>query len=381
MGDRYGILMAMKRNLRNLSWPHQIRRLPWLLLIPLGFSLPRLAARYPLAVEWYAERIYPHISGLLGAVSGLFPFSLAEFILYAAVPAAAGAGLAYLFLCLMRRIPLVKLTSFFLTLAIASGVLLNAFYLAWGFNYTRPTLYQLLDLPVRERPAGELKGLCQALCLEAASLRTQVMEDEKGVFTLPGGYRTYLEKIPRAYQALGQKLPLFSQEARPAKGVIASEGLSRAGIAGIYIPYTAEANVNVHQPPLLLLSSAAHETAHYLGVAKEDEANFVAYLACVESDDPSIAYSGAMLALINCANKLFAADPAAFLDVRRSYSEGMVRDILHYNAYWERYEGAVEEIINEMNDSYLKHNRQENGVKSYGLMVDLLLAWHFHTKQ
>ena len=158
--------------------------------------------------------------------------------------------------------------------------------------------------------------------------------------------------------------------------LMASEGMSWAGICGIFMPFTAEANVNTHQPSLLLLSSAAHENAHSLGFAREDEANFIAYLACISSEDSSIRYSGAMLALINCGNALYKSAPDKAAALRETYSDAVIRDIAAYNQYWEGYEGEVEEAFDSINDSYLKFNLQENGVKSYGMMVDLMLAYY-----
>ena len=142
------------------------------------------------------------------------------------------------------------------------------------------------------------------------------------------------------------------------------------------MPFTAEANVNTHQPSLLLLSSAAHENAHSLGFAREDEANFIAYLACISSEDPSIRYSGAMLALINCGNALYKSAPDKAAALRETYSDAVLRDIAAYNQYWDRYEGQVEEAFDSINDSYLKFNLQKSGVKSYGMMVDLMLAYY-----
>lgn len=358
------------------TYTQQWKRVPWLLLIPLGLLLPGLAARYPWAVEAYARHIYPWISGALGAISGVFPFSVAEFLLYGLILGAGGWLLVSLLLTILKKRPLVKLLRLALTLSILGGVLINVFYLVWGFNYARPTLYQLLDLPVQERPVEELEKLCRELATEAASLRKQVAQDQAGVFCLPEGWMKSFAKLPAAYEALGAELPLFSQPAKRPKGVLFSQGMSWAGIAGIYIPFTAEANVNVHQPPLLLLSSGAHEMAHYLGFAREDEANFIAYLACMHSQDPAIVYSGVMLALIHCANQLYLADPTAYQAVWEDcYTPGMIRDLQQYNAYWDSYEGQVEAVVDQINDSYLKHNQQESGVQSYGMVVDLLLAW------
>jgi hypothetical protein len=257
------------------------------------------------------------------------------------------------------------------------GILFNAFYFQWGFNYSRPTLGSLLGLNTRPRPEGELEELCYMLADRAIVLRDQVNEDENGIFYLPEGYREHFLRIPEAYRKLGSNIPFFSQKVYPAKSVLNSKGLSYSGISGIYIPFTAEPNVNIDQPPLLLLSSAAHESAHFIGVAREDEANFVAYLACIQSDDPAIEYSGIMLALVNAGNKLNSVDHDAYTELRKYYSEGMTRDISDYKAYWADFEGPVEEAASNLNDSYLKFNGQEDGVKSYGAMVDLLLAYYY----
>ena len=206
-------------------------------------------------------------------------------------------------------------------------------------------------------------------------MRASVTEDENGVFTLKDGYEAYFDAIPSAYARLGLDYPLFSRRTYAAKGVISSIGLSYAGISGIFIPHTGEPNVNIDQPALLMLSSAAHETAHYLGIAREDEANFVSYLACTYSDDPAIAYSGTMLALIHCGNKLYAADKEKYAALYATYTDAMVRDLANYNAYWDAFEGPVEEAATTLNDNYLKFNQQESGVKSYGMMVDLILAY------
>lgn len=368
--------MKKEREQMRGAWNKQLRKLPWLLLIPLGLYLPDLAAKYPAWIEQrYANGVYPHISGAIAALTSHANFSLAEFFLYALVAFVAIALVVLVLGLILRKTRVVRFVGFVLSLCVAAGVLLNLFYITWGFNYARPTLASAMNLSVRERTAEDLEALCKELAEKAAELRAEVRENEKGVFYLPSGYRDTFEKIPAAFEALNGDIRFFLARATVAKGVYRSDGLSYAGIAGIYIPFTAEPNVNVDQPALLLPSSAAHETAHYLGVAREDEANFMAYLACTYSDDPAIAYSGVMLALIHCAGKLYDANYDAYAALYASYSNGMKRDIADYNTYWDAFEGPVEETVTQVNDNYLKFNKQEDGVKSYGMMVDLLLAY------
>ena len=57
-------------------------------------------------------------------------------------------------------------------------------------------------------------------------------------------------------------------------------------------------------------------------------------------------------------------------------SDALRRDIQSNNAYWKQYETPVSEVSDRVNDAYLKANGQENGLRSYGRMVDLLLAYY-----
>lgn len=364
------------KNNKEISGKALLKKLPWLLLIPLGLLLPRVASANPWAVERiYSQTAYPVISRILNGVTGLFPCSVAEIFVCAVIGGAAFLLIRNILRLIRKKQTFPCFASFLLSLCIFAGVMLNLFYVLWGFNYSRPTLYQLMELEVKNRPDTELQQLCFALAEEANELRRQVSEDGNGVFYIEN-YNEYFKKIPAAYENLGKRSQLFSSPAAIAKGVIASEGMSWAGISGIYMPYTAEPNVNIHQPSLLMLSSAAHETAHYMGFAREDEANFIAYLACINSDDPAIVYSGVMLALIHCSNELYNSDPNKYAPLREMYSDAMVRDLAAYNAYWDTYEGEIEEAFDSLNDNYLKFNQQQDGVKSYGMMVDLMLAYY-----
>lgn len=358
------------------EWYRLLYMLPWLLLLPAGILLPRLAADHPQWIEeYYAGIIYPFISRWMGRINSLVSISIAECIIFALAISLVVLTLVYLYRLLWRKIHPAAFLRYLVSVCILAGVLLNLFYVMWGFNYARPTLSALLSLPVENRSTEELEQACLRLSAKAAELREEVSENEDGVFVLEGTLAENFEKIPAAYAALGLEIPLFSRRTFPAKGVFSSVGLSYAGISGIFIPHTGEPNVNTDQAPLLLLSAAAHETAHYLGIAREDEANFVSYLACSYSADPSVQYSGTMLALIHCGNKLYAADKDAYSALYDTYTDGMRRDLKDHNAYWKSFEGPVEEAATNLNDNYLKFNQQEHGVKSYGMMVDLILAY------
>ena len=131
--------------------------------------------------------------------------------------------------------------------------------------------------------------------------------------------------------------PLYS----PPKPVLFSELMSYADIAGMYFPFTVESNINTDGPFFTIPATMGHEMAHQCGFMREDEANFIGYLACKDATDPLTRYSGYSLA---------------------------------YDYALSALEGPVAEASNAANNAYLKANQQQDGTRSYGRMVDLLLA-------
>ncbi len=367
-----------KAKSKKLSWSHQFRRLLWLLTVPLSLMLIKLAASHPQRTEEiYSRSIYPVLRRIFISVNSCVPFSLAELLIFSAAALIAISTVVLFIRLLFRRTKPVVFFKHVVTLAIAAAMLFNSFYLLWGFNFMRPGVAELMGLNVENRPLDQLEELCYTLLSDAEELRATVFEDENGVYAFNGERKDYLSKIPKAYERLSAKYPLFDGDVGMAKELFTSELFSRFGISGIYIPYTFEPNINIDQPPLLILSSAAHETAHQLGFSKENEANFIAYLACSESDDPCVRYSGTILALIHCANKLNANDRQAYYELYSSYSAGIKRDLENYNKYWNAYTSSTSKAVDKINDSYLKFNSQTSGTKSYGEVVDLLLAYFY----
>jgi len=248
--------------------------------------------------------------------------------------------------------------------------------LGWSLNYYRQPYAQTAALPTAPVSAEELHTVCVKLIEEAKPIRSVCAEDEKGVFQLEDPFSSVRKEVQLAYDNLSDEMPWLSGRYGAPKGVILSEGMSYLDISGIFIPHTVEANVNTNESPFLLPATACHEAAHQRGWAREDEANFVAYLVCSQYDDPEFQYAGNMLAVIHSMNALYSADKELYADAYSHYSDAMIRDLIAHSEHWAQYEGPVAEKSNQMNDNYLKYNDQKDGVKSYGRMVDLVIAWN-----
>lgn len=352
-----------------------IKQALWMLTALGAYIVYQVAFLVPEFVEnVYSRVIYPVLTYPIGFISSLFPFSLGEFLLY--------AFFLYLAFWVMFTIAGLfrkkgrRLYTFFrrlISLGITVCMIYFTFVMGWALNYARQPLSETMNLPVQDATTEELADVCQKLLRRANSLRTKCQEDENGVFTLAHSRESILSSVDGLYQANG---PEFFQKGVKSrvKGVTMPNLLSHFETAGIFSPFTYEPNVNMQMPDLFLPSTAAHEYAHLKGIAREDEANFMSWYVCCQSENVDFAYSGTMLALIHAMNALYDADK----DLHRKFSlqmdQGVVRDFQHNNAYWKEFHTEMSQNASKIYDSYLESNQIPDGAKSYGRMIDLIIA-------
>lgn len=353
------------------------KKLPLLLLLlPAGIVLSYLAQFFPFWVEkHFSQGLFVAVNQVLSSTTGLLSFSLAE-VLVILLGLTMVISVSRLVIKLIKQPAQRKtlLANFLLNSLMMISILYFSFNLLWGLNYYRQPFAALAGLKIQQATVTELEGLCRSLIEQANYLREQTAEDQQGVMRLREGRTKVLQTAGEGYKHAANIYPQLGGTFGQPKRVMLSELMSYAGITGIYFPFTAEANVNFSIPDYMLPSTTCHEMAHQRGFAREDEANYLAYLTCMLHPNPDFQYSGTLLALSNAINALYRYAPEQALLLQEEYSEAVRRDLLHKKLFWQHYEGPLEEISREINDSYLKANRQEDGVHSYGRMVDLLLA-------
>ena len=351
------------------------RRGALILLLPLSLALNNLAAAFPHITEAvYSRRIYPVLAGIFGRLFGLVPFSVAEFLLYGI----AAATLGWLGLQVFRlvRMPQKKRRALGMlaTVGCVVGVGYFLFTVLVGFNYHRITFADQSGLSVRPSSVQELGALYAELVERANYLRGQVNENDAGVMVFyPYSVFDMARKAPQGINRLAYHFPVFEGHTPRPKPLLASRGMSMMNLAGIYTP-TFEANFNADMPHFNIPFTMLHELAHFKGFMREDEANFIAYLAAREMDSPAFRYSGVMLAVLYTGNALFAVDRELYIELSHALDDAIWRDFADNRAYWQQFQGRIAEVATAVNDAYLRHNRQVDGVLSYGRMVDLLLA-------
>ena len=197
--------------------------------------------------------------------------------------------------------------------------------------------------------------------------------DQDGVMVLDIPMEKYAAE---AMRGLGEDYPELAGYYPRPKGLLVPWILSIQNLTGVYSPFTVEANYNSGMTDYNIPFTACHELSHLRGFMQEEEANFIAYLACSRSDNVQFRYSGNLLGWIYCMSVLHNVDYDAWEEVRQTLAPEVEPDLAANREYWARYDGAVAEVSNKVNDTYLKANGQDDGVKSYDRMVDLIVAYY-----
>lgn len=255
-------------------------------------------------------------------------------------------------------------------------IVLNVFYciyqIFWGLLYFQTPIIE--KLPKEEPTLEETKTLALKYLEKCKQSRTLVKEDRNGVFKIydfkavEDDILTQQKQIPKFISTKkGTEIKAF----KPSifKGI-----MNYSGILGYYNPFTAEAQYNAQLPASLQPFTLAHESAHQLGFAREQEANFIGYLIGKNSKNPDLQYSTNYFVLKSLLNALVEKNPKFVKSVIRNYSPGMKRDRLYEKVFLKRHEGFLDVFFGITNNLFLKSNQQEGSI-TYSYFVDLLLRY------
>lgn len=324
-------------------------------------------SRYPGAV----------IRGLLAHLTNWIPFSLAEAMLLF-LPVA----LFFLIRTAVKHYSDSWHDTFVyigILLSVAS-LLITLLFCGFGTGYYGSTLDQKLGLDRQDVSAEELKHTAIILSDAISEQTDEVLFRYQSFSVMPYSLEEMNDKLLDAYNTVSDQYSFIPRLRSRVKPVVLSEPWSYTHITGVYTYFTGEANINVNFPDYTIPFTAAHELAHQRGIAREDEANFVAFLVCINSDDPYIRYSGYLNMYEYVANSLYAADPEAFRQVRDTLPTAVRLEMTAYSKFFDKYrDNVVADVSQAVNDTYLK-SQGTQGTRSYGMVTDLAVAYYKNSK-
>lgn len=342
-----------------------VRRLIGAVTLLLLTAAAALAARYFPAV-WFS--FYTDFSrgamDAIGTVTGVLPFCLWEIVL--------ALGLVWLLVRLIVCISNKRVLGWLAGVAELIALLAFLFVGLWGLNHYAPTIGEQLGLEVSTYSQTQLRHAAAYYTQMASEDAAQVARTAEGDVRLPS-FEALAERAAAAYDTLAETEPRFSGRVRTVKPLLSSKLIAYTGTTGIFICLTGEASVSTETYPVALPYTMCHELSHALAVAAEDEANYCAFLACRASDDPYLRYSASYNAFLYCYNALYAENPDAASALWQQCSDALAHDCGRQAEHYAQYEGVVKEASQAVNDTYLKAFSEE-GVRSYGLVTDYLIA-------
>ena len=339
-----------------------------LCLLPQYFLL-KVAKQYPEFVEtYYSLGIFPTISKLLNTTFKWIPFSVGD-LLYVAL-------IVYVIRWAIINRKRLKTNPIAWSLDVLSfmSVLYFMFHLCWGFNYYRVPLHTTLQLNPKYTTA-QLKSVTNKLVIKTNQLHFEITKDSLLKTTLPYTFSELTEISHKGYSQLEKQNPSFKHESENTKKSLFSTPLSYMGFSGYVNPFTLEAQINAVMPRNSMPTTIAHEQAHQLGYAAENEANFIGFLASIHNEDLYFNYAGYKFALRYCLIELSKRDPEVYASTLCTINPGILDDYQEAFEFWSAHHNPLEPVFKGFYSHFLKANNQANGIESYSYVVALLVDY------
>lgn len=329
----------------------------------------RVLSHYPEVVEtYYSQGLYPFLSKTFRFIFGWIPFSVGDVLI------------ALIILYVLRWFVL-NFKWFFKTpksviieLFTVISVVYFMFHLLWGFNYYRIPLNKQLGIAI-EYSTTDLEEITKKLILSSNSIHLELVKDSSDLIQIPYDFKTIGNKISEGFNLNTKYYPFLKYSPSSQKQSLFSLLQSYMGFSGYLNPLTHEAQVNYYTPANSLPLTLAHEQAHQLGYAAENEANFLAFFTTNNHMDPFIRYASHTFALKYCLNDLYKQNPDEFKRIVATLNSGILKDFKKRQQQWEQFKNRMEPYFKSGYNTYLKVNQQKEGIQSYDHVVALLVNY------
>lgn len=333
--------------------------------------------------DFYVRNIFPAISSVFSFITGIFPFSVGEvMIVLLILLIVVGLPAVIIMLIAMKKhrwkvAGIAVLTVLWVSAYILTTETMNCFI-----------MYQCTPFSERyfshkEHTREEIIQLYAALIKESNSLAEKVPRDEEDRFYVDCDVDSEARKaMKRAAEDFSQLSGYYPK----AKPIFFSYFMSQAGLSGIYFPFSFEANYNNAMVNTNLPDTICHEYAHLKGIIQEDEANFIGYIACINSDEPQFRYSGCLSALEYVHNQIYENEISDAYFLTDEISDKVRADWFRFlpDDYWEKNKKkevisteTISKVSDAAIDTNIKMNGREEGKESYSLVVNMLLDYYF----
>lgn len=339
------------------------------------------------AVDFYIQHIFPAVSDFWCSISGLFPFSVGEYMIVAGITLLIIGLISFILLMIFSKRHKKNIAKFYFRFY---GWILTWLFFILTFRFF--ILYQgshfsenLENISFKN---SEVLDIYELLVTETNQISKQVSRDASGHFVL-SETTDLMAEAKDCMKRLSKEFPQYKGVYPDAKPIAHSYFFTQQNLVGIYFPFSMEANYNPVVYEINLPDTICHEYTHLKGNIFEDEAGYLAFRACLTSDNPDFIYSG-YINVLSWLNFNFDDDQNAqerYAEITSQLSPDVVTDIYSYvpEEYYQthRHEeviptAIVSDIASNVMDANLKVNGIPEGSASYHGLTALVLYYYIY---
>lgn len=356
--------------------------------------------------DFYVRNIYPLWINTYGRFTGLFPFSVGEWMIVAGLVLTVIAVLlgiaAVIFLLALRNnrfyVKIINFSKKYYTAYawIFAGVLvvmtLNCFIpyhcsaleekygMLSRVSVDDPMLEELLTKEYTLQELGELRDY---VVIKTNELAGKVNRDENGNIIYPEN----MEEIAiECMQSLSEDCDQLAGYYPMPKQFAFSGFFSQQKMKGYFFPFSMEINYNALMHEINRPATICHEYAHLKGFMYEEEANLIGFLACANSEEVTFQYSG-YLSILNYINNEFydaiGRNQTVYASHVKISPQVRAENVFLEEKTWEKVEAkaivkteVVDKVSDKLAETSMVLNGVEDGILSYTRVVGLLLKYY-----
>jgi hypothetical protein len=345
----------------------------WIVLI-IAAILIKFASTQPLWVEEnYSTGIYPYIARLQRSLFGWIPFSIGDLFYAFLILVIIYKTVQFIRYIFKRKINrqyflsgLKQVLFFFLFVYVF-------FYSLWGLNYNRKGIVYQLNIEIKKYSVEELDTVTSILQERLNYYAANINLRQRDSFDKK---KTLFERTTESYLYANNNYSFLRYDPQSLKPSLFSYLGNYFGFQGYYNPFSGEGQVNTTIPKFLEPYVSAHEVAHQLGYAKENEANFVGYIACKAYPNNTFRYSTYFDMYLYAISELDRKDSLLAESLTEKLHPQAKKDIEELRTFLRRYRNRVEPIISWVYDGYLQANDQPEGKRTYNMVIAYLVAYY-----
>jgi len=311
---------------------------------------------------WYSHHVYLALAEVVGRVFGSIPVPAAELAMYV---------LILLFVIYSIRFwgqPMGRKGKNVLFILLPLGFLI--YTTNCGVNYYAEPFFRQEGIGTETYKDEQLLELCMYLVDRVnENVSTELYAENKEEWKQEG-----IQSMVR----LGEQFPVLQGYYPRPKEILNARFMTAQQLSGLYTPFTMEIYINGEMTDYNIPHTICHELFHSKGYMREDEANFIGYLACINSDNQAFRYSGYLTGWMYAGNAMAEADRELYQELSEQLNPQVRADLEENNRFWISQKGILSEVSNQWRDAYLKMNNQPDGIHSYDGMVELMLAYYMN---